>query len=398
MRTREADLLALAEKAVDDHPDAAALIIDLSHVPHIDDPAFFRVLVGRLQERARQLDPQRFDLADHRICFVVRSAAATALENAVKSLSALLVAHGKAPIGESRFALHSRPEPFLAVCREMAEAVENRPDFRAEDDDDKALAAFLAIERNLVAADISNLLREQAIMDLSDPAAPSVLAIEIFTSIQAVQKLYGIPLTRNPWLFDRITEVLDRRMLHHLSRDRAETDRRLSINIHVSTVLSDAFETFLLDQRFDWRHHLIFELSHIEMLDAPDRFAAALRRLTERDATVAVDAVPWTSLPHMAKASPDIRFIKVEWAPALATLTGDDRAMLTETLDRIGRHRVILHHCPDEASVQTALSLGIHLMQGWGVDAHASVPADNESTKQATAPAVRKPRSKRRPA
>ena len=395
MRTREADLLALAMKAAEEHPDLTALVVDLSQVPHIDDPAFFRVLSGRLQERARQLDAQRFDLADHRICFVVRSSAATALTSAVKSLSALLVAHGKPPIGETHFSLQSRPEPFLTACREMARAVEARPDFRAEDDEDKALAAFLSIERNLASADISNLLREQAIVDLSDPAAPSVLAIEISTSIQAIQKLYGIPLTRNPWLFDRITEILDRRMLHHLSRDRARTDRRLSINIHLSTILSDIFETFLLDQRFDWRRHLIFELSHIEMIDAPDRFAAALRRFTDLEATVAVDAVPWTSLAHMAEASSDIRFIKVEWAPDLASLDGDARTRLTEMLDRIGRDRIVLHHCPDEAAIETALALGIHLVQGWGVDARLShaVAAEKPTT---TAPHGRKPRSQRR--
>lgn len=375
MRTREADLLALAVKAADDHPDAVALIIDLSHVPHIDDPAFFRVLVGRLQERALELDAQRFDLADHRICFVVRSAAASALTHAVRSLSALLVSHGKPPIGETRFALQTRPDSFLATCREMARSVESRPDFRAEDDDDNALAAFLAIERNLAVADVSNLLREQAIVDLSDPKTPSILAIEIFTSIQAVQTLYGIPLTRNPWLFDRITEILDRRMLLHLSRDRAGTDRRLSINIHLSTILSDTFETFVLDQRFDWRRLLIFELSHIEMIDAPDRFAAALRRLIDLQATVAVDAVPWTSLPHLAEASPDIRFIKVEWAPALAELESGDRNRLIEALDRIGRHRIILHHCPDTAAVEAALALGIFQMQGWGVDARPTATA-----------------------
>ncbi|WP_028793927.1 EAL domain-containing protein [Thalassobaculum salexigens] len=395
MRTREADLLALAVKAAEEHPDATALLVDLSHVPHIDDPAFFRVLVGRLQERARQLDAQRFDLADHRICFVVRTSDAATLETAVKSLSSLLVAHGKPPIQETRFALQTRPEPFLTACREMAKAVENRPDFRAEDDDGRALAAFLAIERNLAAADISNLLREQAIVDLSDPAAPSILAIEIFTSIQAVQTLYGIPLTRNPWLFDRVTEILDRRMLLHLSRDRAQTDRRLSINIHLSTVLSDSFETFLLDQRFDWRRHLIFELSHIEMIDAPDRFAAALRRFTDLEATVAVDAVPWTSLAHMAEASSDIRFIKVEWAPDLASLDGDARTRLTEMLDRIGRDRIVLHHCPDEAAIETALALGIHLVQGWGVDARLSHPVAAEKP-TTTAPHGRKPRSQRR--
>lgn len=379
MRTREADLLALAVKAADERPDAVALLLDLSHVPHIDDPAFFRVLVGRLQERARQLDAQRFDLADHRICFIVRTAAAAALDATVKSLSAMLVAHGKPPIEETRFTLHTRPEPFLAICRDMIRSVENRPDFHEEDDEDKALAAFLAIERNLAVADISNLLREQAIVDLSDPAAPSILAIEIFTSIQAVQKLYGIPLTRNPWLFDRITEILDRRMLLHLSRDRARTDRRLSINIHLSTILSDAFETFLLDQRFDWRRNLIFELSHIEMIDEPERFATALRRLIDRDATVAIDAVPWTSLPHMVEASPDIRYIKMEWAPALANLQGEDRTRLTETLDRLGRHRIILHHCPDEAAVETALSLGIVQLQGWGVDARLARPVAAET-------------------
>lgn len=385
MRTREADLLALAMTAVREYPDAVALIADLSHVPHIDDPAFFRVLTGRLQERARELNAQRFDLADHKICFITRSDAAAALDATLKSLSTMLVAHGKPPIGETRFFLQTRPEPFLNVCRQMAAAVENRPDFGAEDDDDRALAAFLEIERNLATADISNLLREQAIVDLSDPSSPTVKAIEIFTSIPAVQTLYGIPLTRNPWLFDRITEILDRRMLQHLSRERALKGRRLSINIHLSTILSESFEAFLLDPRFDWRRHLILEISHIEMIEAPDRFAQALRGLADLEATVAVDAVPWTSLPHMAEASPDIKFIKVEWAPALATLTGDDRARLTESLARIGLHRIVLNHCPDEAAIETARALGIFLVQGWGADRrliHRPAPAKPKATER----------------
>lgn len=368
MRTREPELLAYAEKAAAERPDEVALLIDLSHVPHIDDPAFFRVLVGRLQDRARQLDAHRFDLADHKICFVLGSQAASALDRAVKSLSNLLVTHGKPSVDEKRFPLRTRPDQFLAVCRDLAKAVENRPDFRAEDDDGKALSAFLAIERNLATADISNLLREQPIVDLSDALHPSILAIEVFTSIRAVQDLYGLSLRRNPWLFDRVTEILDRRMLFHLARDRGRSDRRLSINLHLSTVLSDAFETFVLDQRFDWRQHLIFELSHIEMIDEPKRYADALRRLEDLGAVIAIDAVPWSSLAHMVDAPPDIRLIKVEWDDRLAKLEDTERATVAGNLDKIGRERVVLYHCPTLAAVDTGIALGISNLQGWGVD------------------------------
>lgn len=368
MRTREPELLAYAERAAAERPDETALLIDLSQVPHIDDPAFFRVLVGRLQERARQLDAHRFDLADHKICFVVGSAAAASLDRAVASLSKLLVSHGRIAIEERRFPLRSRPDQFLALCRDLAKAVENRPDFRAEDDDGKALSAFLTIERNLSSADISNLLREQPIVDFSDPRHPSMLAIEVFTSIRAVQDLYGLSLQRNPWLFDRVTEILDRRMLFHLARDRARSGRRLSINLHLSTVLSDAFEDFVLDQRFDWRNSLIFELPHMEMIDEPKRYAAALARLEDMGAAIAIDGIPWTSLTHMTEAPADIRLLKVEWSNALAGLDGADRTGFTECLEKVGRDRVVLYHCPDASAVDAALALGVTNLQGWGVD------------------------------
>lgn len=109
MRTREADLVALAEAAVSRRSSEMALLIDLSAVPNIDDPAFFRVLVGRLQRRAEQLDAKRFDLAHHKICFVVPASAAMALDHAVKSLSKLLTDHGKPPIEEKLFHLARRP-------------------------------------------------------------------------------------------------------------------------------------------------------------------------------------------------------------------------------------------------------------------------------------------------
>lgn len=368
MRTREPELLAYAERAAAERPDEIALLIDLSHVPHIDDPAFFRVLVGRLQERARQLDARRFDLADHRICFIVETAAAAKLDRAVASLSKLLVSHGRSSIDERRFPLNSRPDQFVDLCRDMAKAVENRPDFRAEDDDGKALSAFLTIERNLASADISNLLREQPIVSFANPQQPSILAIEVFTSIRAVQELYGLSLQRNPWLFDRVTEILDRRMLFHLARDRAGSERRLSINLHLSTILSDAFEGFVLDQRFDWRRSLIFELSHMEMIDEPSRYAAALARLEDMGAAVAIDGIPWTSLAHMTEAPAGIRLLKVEWIEALSGLDGADRRSFTDCLEKIGPERIVAYHCTDDAAVDAALALGLVNLQGWGVD------------------------------
>ncbi|MCR9071705.1 MAG: EAL domain-containing protein [Alphaproteobacteria bacterium] len=368
MRTREPELLAYAERAMAEHPDEVALLIDLSQVPHIDDPAFFRVLIGRLQQRAQQLDAHRFDLADHRICFVVAAQAAASLDRAVASLSRLLVSHGRSSLDAQRFSLNGRPDQFLTLCRDLAAAVETRPDFNSEDDDGKALSAFLAIERNLASADISNLIREQPIVDFTNPRHPTPVAIEVFTSIRAVQDLYGVSLRRNPWLFDRVTEVLDQRMLFHLARERARSTRRLSINLHLSTVLSDPFEKFVLDPRFDWRRSLIFELSHMEMIDEPKRYAAAIARLEDMGATIAIDGIPWTSLAHMVDAPADIRLLKVEWAPALAGLDGAERNSVRECIEKIGRERVVLYHCPDADAVDTALALGVTTLQGWGVD------------------------------
>ena len=371
MKTQETELIRHAQAAAQAAKPCTILILNLSGIPHIDDPVFFRILVTSLEKRAGMLNADRFNLAGHRISFVVQTSAASELERAITQLSELLLSHGKAEIAVTHFDIPAKLDAFLEEARLLVELARGQVHGSIEEalsDEQENLSRFLSIEETLHSADISSLLREQAIYDFTDDQKPQIVAYEIFCSISDVEDLYSTSIRQNPWLFDHVTALLDERMMAHLTHDHNQTDRLISVNLHSETILSDGFHRFVQRIRQHKLSNLVFELPYMEFLADPERFERALERLALSKLNVAIDGVAWSSLKSIVTPPSSVRFIKVEWNDKLAELDEEGRLEVLEQLERLGKNRCVLIHCGNLDAVKAGLDIGFRVLQGWGVD------------------------------
>lgn len=71
-----------------------------------------------------------------------------------------------------------------------------------------------------------------------------------------------------------------------------------------------------------------------------------------------------------ARILQQIDFLKVRWDSTDLDLTTARTAALRTLIERIGAQRVVLERAESEAAIDFALSIGLRLMQGFGVTGH----------------------------
>lgn len=374
MATMERELLAFAMKAKEEATEKVVIFADLSRIPHVQDPTFFRVLSSRLDHASRDVGARVFELHDHQICYVLAPDDAATLIHSLARISALLVDHGKTPIEVQTFDLRRHADSFLEFCRILVSKSqpEDAVDISSLTDEDANLDKFLTIEENLHAADVSSLLRQQPIYDVTDPATPTIVAYEVFTSLDSLEEIYGLAIRKNAWLMSRVTEILDGRIMNHLMYSGQIARDAVSINLHQSSVLGSLFHDFANRTSFGWRNNLIVELPYIETMEAQDDFEAALEVLRVHHVLAAIDDVPISRLDRVAADKKILRFVKVRWAEDIKQLGEDATETVRAEIARLGVERCVLTHCDDVDAVQVGLHLGFRVLQGHGVDEDVS--------------------------
>ncbi len=370
MTTQERELLAFATRTSRAPVRKIAVLADLSRIPHIQDPTFFGVLRKRLEHAVADLDPMTFELSNYRICYVLEPENAVKLDRALARISKLLIDHGKLPVEVRDFDLLKHAREFVDHCRLLLLELQDGAPAGSDhlDEEDENLERYLIIEENLHKADVSSLIREQPIYDFIDADRPQIVGYELSSSIETLEAVYGVPIRKNAWLFSRVTELLDERMMNHLMHDLDMSRRRISINLHISSILGPAFRNFAQRTSFTWQQHLIVEIPCIEALESPSEFQDALDVLGFNHALAAIDGVPVSQLDHIPALPDRVRFVKVRWSDEIVGLDNDAEIVLLKQIERFGRERCVLTHCEDLASVEAGLRVGFRVLQGHGVD------------------------------
>ena len=151
---------------------------------------------------------------------------------------------------------------------------------RQEQGEQLSPRALGRVEQALQRADISNMIRRQFICGLIGKATPQPLFSELFISIADLREalLPGVNLSSSRWLFQHLTETLDRRVLSFLSKstDRSITGE-ISINLNVSTLLSSEFMQFDDSVIAAMRGSLVIELQQMDIFGDLNAFLFAPR-------------------------------------------------------------------------------------------------------------------------
>jgi|HubBroStandDraft_1064217.scaffolds.fasta_scaffold00142_13 hypothetical protein len=224
----------------------------------------------------------------------------------------------------------------------------------------------------IISADLSNLMRRQAVYALLAGQLPQPLFRELFISIAELQKqvLPNFDIVANRWLFQYLTEILDKRMLALLMRnDDPIIASSFSVNLNVSTILSPEFLNFDASLKSGARGTIVLEIQIFDVFSDLGTFNFARDFARERGYRLCLDGLTELTLGHVDRDRLGLDLIKLRWSPSLA----DDRApasrqRLKGFVDQTGKSRVIMCHVDCEEAIRFGHSTGIAMYQGRFLD------------------------------
>jgi len=244
-------------------------------------------------------------------------------------------------------------------------------------------AILSRLEQTLVRADLSNVVRRQAVCAVAKGTPPRPLFNEVFVSIGELASVLtpDTDLGADPWLFQRLTRLLDLRVLQYMRRnDDSELRKYFSLNLNVPTVLAPEFLKFDEEISSGARGTIVIELHILDVFSDLASYAFARDVLQERKYRVCLDGIDHRIFPYVDRRRLGGDLIKVQWNPEMV----DAEADLVDAIKRAEAQRVILTRCDSPESINFGLSLGLGLFQGHLVDSLRSRAAAASGSTRAT--------------
>ncbi|MCH7487616.1 MAG: hypothetical protein IIC04_11585 [Proteobacteria bacterium] len=223
------------------------------------------------------------------------------------------------------------------------------------------------VERALDRADLSNLVRRQFVCRLNAKMVPEPVFSELFISISDLREtlLPGVNLLSNQWLFQHLTETLDKRMLAMLVKtDQITISGDISFNLNVSTMLSREFLAFDDNLTASRRGSMIIELQKVDIFADLASYLFAREFVQEKGYRICLDGMTHETLPMIDRERLGADMVKLVWHPDLVD-GGEAMAEKIRTLvHRTGESRVVLCRVDNREGIDFGHAVGIELFQG----------------------------------
>ncbi|MEW5726875.1 MAG: hypothetical protein AB1918_03525 [Pseudomonadota bacterium] len=223
------------------------------------------------------------------------------------------------------------------------------------------------VENALGQADLANLMRRQAVCAIVGKAPPQPVFHELFISIADLRQtlMPSVNMNSSPWLFQQLTETLDRRVLSLLNKhDDRTLEGDISINLNVSTILSPEFLVFDDNVKAGMRGTIVLELQKVDIFADLGAYLFARDFAHDRGYRICIDGLTYSQLPFVDRERLGADLIKLVWDPSLA----EEKEKKTDALKRIGVTRIILCRCDTPSAIEYGHSAGITLFQGRHVE------------------------------
>lgn len=227
------------------------------------------------------------------------------------------------------------------------------------------------LEDALSRTDLSNLIRHQSISAIVGRSYPQHMFSEVFVSISDLRDIFvpDVDITSDTWLFQHLTETLDRRVLALVV---AGHDRSLSggfsVNLNVRTILSEDFLNFDDGIAGGLRGTIVLEIQLFDILANVGAFLFARDFARERGYRICVDGVTAETLPLVDRGKIGADLVKLMWADDLAEARDNEDHPISAALARCGRKRVVLARIDTQEQISIGQDLGLSMFQGRGVE------------------------------
>jgi len=346
-----------------------------------------RIAVSTFEDLVKQYDGQIFLLGNGDIVFIAKGASAADIDGAVTRVRFLFSEDPLAQGGSTNdqfatwYDLETHYNDYYSIIKRLAAEAERKkravkapgpdaPQARKRHPLDPTLLAKL--EEFLARADMSNLMRRQAVCAMTPGAQPQAMFRELFISIADLQGtvIPDVDLFADPWLFQRLTQTLDRRILSLMTRnDDSTLNSAFSLNLNVSTILSPEFLAFDKAFRSTSRGTVVIEMQKIDIFADLGAFFFARDFLKERGYKVCLDGLNFLTFPFIDRAKLGVDMLKIVWSQDMtAEQPARGGPSMKELVEQTGRARVILSRIDNDAAVRFGHSLGITLFQGRHLD------------------------------
>ena len=168
-------------------------------------------------------------------------------------------------------------------------------------------------------------------------------------------------------LFMEFSRTLDRRLLQQLT---ANTDhwrgKRISINLSVETVLSQAFAQFCVAVPQAARKLVGFEINRADLFMDFTTTQNVMSVLRDGGFFVIIDGLEPEILPYLNVHRFNADYYKI--SVGKDQITSLNTKECQEALAKLPPSSLIFHHCDSEAALSAGKSLGVTKFQGWLID------------------------------
>lgn len=222
------------------------------------------------------------------------------------------------------------------------------------------------VQKILSVADFSSFIRRQSICAIIGKSVPQRVFEEVYVSIPDLREMLlpDVDLTSNPWLFLSLSETLDKRVLETINRhDDGSLIGNFSVNINVSTILSDDFLAFDDNINVSMRSSIILELQLVDIFSDIKSFILARTFAQARGYKVCIDGITVDKLKYLNRANLNCDLMKIIWHPSFIDIIHEDRHFM-DYVNKAERAKMILCRIDDPKAIEVGNSLGINLYQG----------------------------------
>jgi EAL domain-containing protein (putative c-di-GMP-specific phosphodiesterase class I) len=257
----------------------------------------------------------------------------------------------------------------LRVQQSVAEAGGASKGFSVEHRQPLDPAQLARIETRLAAMSLSGLIRRQPICAVLPGTAPRALFTEVHIAIRRLAEVLDVDLTADLWLFQRLGESLDRRLMSSLANGVQDLEGPISINLRLATLLSPEFLKFDDAYRKHRSGSVVIELQLIDIFAELGSFLFIREFLRDRGYLVCIDGLHYLHLPLIDRKRLGADMVKIIWSPDLLdAVNGAQLAEFQAATKRTGIDRVVLCRCDTADAVSWGHTVGIRLFQGYYVD------------------------------
>jgi hypothetical protein len=232
-------------------------------------------------------------------------------------------------------------------------------------------AHLARIESRLAAMSLSGILGWQPICAMLPGAAPRALFTEVHVAIRKLSEVLDVNLIADPWLFQRLGESLDRRLMTSLANGVKGAEGPISVNVRLATLFSPEFLKF--DDTFSKSRSgsVVIELQLIDIFAELGGFLFIQKFLRDHGYLICIDGLHHLHLPLIDRKRLGADMVKVIWSPDLLDEVNQGQlAEFKAAINRTGVNQVVLCRCDSAEAVRWGQAVGIRLFQGHYVDSH----------------------------